>query len=310
VEGSDLEGTSELMDGALLDELWSATEGESIELERAEFGRILLEVGARQNFGLAEGTKASREQRAAFLRGLKLGDLALARACAAGSERAWERFVALYRQPLMRAAIAITRSDTLGRELAEQLYGELYGLTERDGERRCPLESYRGRGSLMGWLRTVVAQRHVDHLRKNRREDPLGELDTAAPAMEESQPASGLTQLRLMQLRLTQLERAVEAAIGRCDAEERLILAAYFLDGKTLLEIAQVLQVHEATVSRKLKRVCEELRKRILKKLRESGMSRQAANEALGADPRDLDVNLKKLLQYSQSNAFEEQAER
>ena len=33
-------------------------------------------------------------------------------------------------------------------------------------------------------------------------------------------------------------------------------------------------------------------------------MSRRAADEALGADPRDLDVNLKKLLQYSQTDAF------
>jgi len=32
-----------------------------------------------------------------------------------------------YREPLVRAAIAITGSDTLGRELADQLYAELFG---------------------------------------------------------------------------------------------------------------------------------------------------------------------------------------
>jgi hypothetical protein len=37
-------------------------------------------------------------------------------------------------------------------------------------------------------------------------------------------------------------------------------------------------------------------------------MSRRAAQEAMGADPRDLEVNLKKLLQNSQSEAFQEQA--
>jgi len=37
-------------------------------------------------------------------------------------------------------------------------------------------------------------------------------------------------------------------------------------------------------------------------------MSRRAAEEALGADPRDLDINLKKLLQSSQSDAFQEKA--
>ena len=296
VEGSAFEGRFALLDGALLDELWRAADGKNVGLEREKFGRILLDVGSKQNYGLADGEKASSEQRAAYLRGLKLADLALARACAAGSERAWERFIAEYRNPLERAAIAITNSATLGRELADHLYGELYGLTERDGERRCPLESYRGRGSLMGWLRTVIAQRHVDYLRRRGREEPLEEFDKATPEVEEVQPAR----------ESSQVEKAVESAIGDCDAEARLILAAYYLDDRTLLEIARVLNVHEATVSRKLKRVCEELRKSVLKNLQGMGMSRRAADEAMGADPRDLDVNVKKLLQYSQEYAFKE----
>jgi RNA polymerase sigma-70 factor, ECF subfamily len=299
-DGRDLEGVSAFLEGALLDELWRAAEAESVGLGRAEFGRILQDLGAKRNYGLGEGLIASHEQRAAYLRGLKLGDLALARACAAGGERAWERFVAMYRQPLARAAIAMTGSESLGRELADQLYGELFGLTERDGERKCPLASYGGRGSLMGWLRTVLAQRHVDHLRRNRREEPLEEMDAAAPEDGQAEPVEGMTQL----------EKAIEAALGSCDGEERLILTAYYLDGRTLLEIARVLSVHEATVSRKLKRVCEELRKRVVKNLQGAGVSRRAADEALGADPRDLDVNVKKLLQYSQMGAFKEQAAR
>jgi RNA polymerase sigma-70 factor (ECF subfamily) len=66
--------------------------------------------------------------------------------------------------------------------------------------------------------------------------------------------------------------------------------------------------VHEATVSRKLRRLCEELRKQIRRTLESAGLSRRAAEEALGADPRDLDLNLKKLLQSSQSEAFPEKA--
>ncbi len=298
VESSEHAGDRELLNDVLLEELWHASEAETYGLDSAWFSRILLEVGARQNYGLSDGSEASREERTAYLRALKLGDLALAHACAAGNDRAWERFVETYRQPLMRAAIAITGSETLGRELADQLYGELYGLTERDGKRRSPLESYRGRGSLMGWLRTVIAQRHVDHLRRSRREEPLEEFDAAAPSAEQAHPATELTQLK----------KAVETAIDNCDAEERLMLVSYYLDGRTLLEIARVLNVHEATISRKLKRTCDALRKRILKNLQGVGMSRRAAEEALGTDPRDLDVNLKKLLQYSQPDAFKEQA--
>ena len=303
VEGSAGDGISGpvgAIDRVLLQELWLECEAERCGLERSEFDKILLDVGAAQNFGLAEGEIASRQQQGAYFRGLKLGDLVLARACAAGSERAWERFVAMYRQPLMRAAIAITGSDTLGRDLADQLYAELFGMSTRDGERRCPLNSYRGRGSLIGWLRTTLAQRHVDHWRHSHREQALEEFDVPAPVAEPEKPAS----------ELTVLEKAVEGALRNCEAEDRLLLAAYYLDERTLLQIAQVPHVHEATVSRKLKRVCQHLRKQTLKNLQSSGLSKRAADEALGTDPRDLDLNLKKLLQYSQSDAFQEKAAR
>jgi RNA polymerase sigma-70 factor (ECF subfamily) len=296
--GESIAGLPGKIDGFLLEELWQECDGASCGLERGEFNEILLDVGTVQNYGLAEGTTASRQQQATYFRALKLGDLVLARACATGNERAWECFVATYRQPLVRAAIAITGSDTLGRELADQLYGELFGLSTRDGERRCPLQSYRGRGSLIGWLRTTLAQRHVDHFRRSHREQPLEEYDAPAPAHESQKPATGLTLL----------EKAVEGALKRCDAEERFVLAAYYLDERTLLQIAKVLNIHEATVSRKLKRVCQDLRKQVLKNLQSLGLSRRAADEALGADPRDLDLNLKKLLQYSQSDAFQEKA--
>jgi len=42
--------------------------------------------------------------------------------------------------------------------------------------------------------------------------------------------------------------------------------------------------------------------------LQQGGMSRRAAEEAMSADARDVEVNLKKLLQNSQSEAFKEQA--
>ena len=283
------------VDASLLDELWRECAASAWGLERAEFERILLGVAAAQNFGLAEGAAAGHAE---FYRGLRLDDLVLARACAGGHERAWEHFVAAYRGPLTRAAIAIAGSETLGRELADQLYAELYGLTARDGKRRCPLESYRGRGSLMGWLRTTLAQRHVDRYRRTRREEPLEDVDAAAPGAAAETPAA----------ELDALGRAVEAAIAGRDAEEHFLLAAYYLDGQTLLQIARVLGVHEATASRKLHRVLGELRKQVLRHLEGQGLSRRAAQEALGADPRDLDVNLKKLLQQSQVDSFPEKA--
>lgn len=286
------------MDRRLLDELWRASAVPSWGLERDEFDRIVADAGSAQNFGSEAGMDATPQQQAAFFRGLRLDDLVLARACAAGNELAWEHFIAQHRQPLIRAAIAITGSETLGGDLADQLYAELFGLNSREGERRCPLLSYRGRGSLMGWLRTTLAQRHVDHHRRRRREEPLEELDI--PSADASPQAPGAE--------LSQLERAIEKALAGRDAEERFLLAAYYLDGQTLLQIARVLGVHEATVSRKLRRAAGDTRKQVLKNLQRDGMSRRAAEETLGADPRDLDMNLKQILQNFQSDAFKEQA--
>jgi RNA polymerase sigma-70 factor (ECF subfamily) len=295
------------LDRALAAELWRGCDAARWGLTRDEFEQILVDAGTAQNFGLAEAsnaTPATPKQQAVFFRSLCVADFALARACARGNERAWEHLVAVYRQPLTRAAIAITGSETLGCDLADQLYAELYGLNVREGQRRCPLLSYRGRGSLMGWLRTTLAQRHVDHYRRTRREEPIGqsndvdEFDAAAPDPPPQTPAR----------ELSLLERAIEQAVSSCNAEERYLLAAYYLDGQTLLEIARVLGVHEATVSRRLHRTADQIRKQILKKLQRRGMSRRAAQEAMGADARDLEVNLKKLLQNSQSETFQEQA--
>ena len=289
------------LDRSLADELWRACDAAIWGLEREEFDRILIEAGTAQNFGLPDGAapaEATQSRQAAWLRGLCLGDLALARACARGHERAWEHFVTTYRQALTRAAIAITGSETLGRDLADQLYAEIYGLNLREGQRRSPLDSYRGRGSLMSWLRTTLAQRHVDHYRRVRREKPIEEWDAPAPDPPEETPAR----------ELSLLECALAESVSLCAAEDRFLLAAYYLDGQTLLQIARLLGVHEATVSRKLHRATGGIRKQILKNLRRRGLSRRAAEEAMRADPRDIEVNLKKLLQYSQLNTFIKQA--
>jgi hypothetical protein len=54
--------------------------------------------------------RTSAEQKANFCAGLRLEELALARACAAGNERAWQDFIARYRQKLHGMALHMLRS--------------------------------------------------------------------------------------------------------------------------------------------------------------------------------------------------------
>jgi RNA polymerase sigma-70 factor (ECF subfamily) len=280
------------------EELWHQAEGDRVGLERADLAQILRIVGSKYNYGLPAGVYASPAQAEAFYRALQLRELALAHACALGRDPAWQQFLTRFREPLTQAAVAITGSASLGRDLADSLYSELFGLTERDGERRSPLASYSGRGSLMGWLRTTLAQRHVDHHRRTYRETPLDRDDFAA-APPASTPSSDT--LSRLNTSLTTILRALEP-------DERFMLSAWFLDRRTLLEISRLLRVHEATVSRKLKRLTEKLHKQLLQHLQANGIGKRAAEEALGTDPRDLDINLRNLLQSSNSSTFYEQA--
>jgi RNA polymerase sigma-70 factor (ECF subfamily) len=285
---------------ALIQELWLAADAESLTLTREELAAALAAIGAKHHYGLPPGTHPDPAQEAAFCRALRLPELALAQACALGRDPAWQRFLTLYRTPLTQAAVAITGSATLGHDLADSLYAELFGLTERGGRRNSPLASYSGRGSLLGWLRTTLAQRHIDHHRRTRRETPLDDLDAAAPAPTTTpQPAQ-----------LTHLTHAVSRTLATLAPEDRFLLASYFLDQQTLLQISRLLHVHEATVSRKLKRLTADLRKQLVRNLQSGGLGKRAAEEALGADPRDLEINLRALLQHSRSPAFSDQTTR
>ena len=60
-------------------------------------------------------------------------------------------------------------------------------------------------------------------------------------------------------------------------------------------------------MSRRLQRLTARLHKELLKNMLASGMSKAAAEEALGTDPRDIDINLRTLLQVSRPAAFLQQ---
>ncbi len=89
-------------------------------------------------------------------------------------------------------------------------------------------------------------------------------------------------------------------------AEDRFILASYFLDECTLAEVARTLRLHESTISRKLDRITAALRKSIKAGLKRRGMSHAEAEEVFNAvDVRDLQVNLRAgLTQDSKVTAF------
>lgn len=264
-------------------------------LSREQFGVILNEVVAK-----CLPASASPRETAELLASLRVEELALARACAAGQERAWQVFMARYREKLYDIAGYIAREPSAARELADSLYADLYGTTTREGQRVSKLSSYTGRGSLEGWLRTVMAQEFVNRYRRQRRLVSLEEesQDGAQFAAADPEPSAAVD---------PRVETATDEVLSRLSAEERFIMASYYLDGRKLAEIACTLAVHESTISRKLDKLAKSLRKQILTALAKKGMSRRQAEEALQVDVRDLRLNIReRVVQESNSAAFPE----
>ncbi len=285
---------------ALVRELHSASGGEKFGLDDERFQTILEAVAAKY---LPAGS--STADVCAFYKTLRVEELALARACAAGDEAAWNAFLSRYREKLYDMALHIAKESSAARDLADSVYADLYGMSRRDGERVCKLASYAGRGSLEGWLRTVMAQEFVNRYRKQRRLVSLDEENEEGVqfAAVESERSLGID---------PRLEAAVGAALTALAAEDRFVLASYFLDERTLAEIARTLGVHESTISRKMDKLAKSLRKQMVVEMVRRGMSRQQAKEALEVDVRELSVNIREHLapahvQENERQAFQEQ---
>lgn len=274
-------------------ELYQKSKGQEFGLTRQQFDGILR--------GICEKylpTGATQNDVHQLCGGLRLEELALARACAAGHERAWEVFLLKYREKLYDIAGYIAKESSAARELADSIYADLYGTTSREGQRICKLDSYTGRGSLEGWLRTVMAQEHVNRYRRQRRLISLDEEaeEGAQFATPEPEPTIVVD---------ARVEAATDEVLAALPAEDRFVLASYFLDDRTLAEIARTLGVHESTISRKLDKLAKSLRKHILAALTRRGMSRRQAQEALQVDVRDLRVDIRsRLAQENASAAF------
>jgi len=287
--------TLQLVVNELLAELHTRGACEGVGLTRESLAAILCEIGTKHT-----AADASEIEIRSFLLALRVDELVLARACAAGNNSAWEIFLTRYRAKLYQAALRIAREDSAAKELADTLYADLYGMNTRDGQRVSKLASYTGRGSLEGWLRTVLAQEYVNRYRRTKRLVSLDEesedgVQFRAPDPEPVPSADP---------RLTQ---ATDEALAVLSSEDRMVLSAYYLDGRTLAEIARMLGVHESTISRKLDKLAKTLRKQILAGLGHRGMSRRQAEEALEVDVRDLQMDIRRsLAQESPPGAFSE----
>jgi RNA polymerase sigma-70 factor, ECF subfamily len=204
-----------------------------------------------------------------FIDALHADDLCLAIACQAGNPQAWERFIEGFRPALYAAARAIAGDDARGRELADSLWAEMYGLEVRDGRRRSILSYYHGRSSILTWMRAVLAQRHVDYIRTQARIQPLDDQfeDTAARDGGDQLDPPDPNRARYVAM----LGEALDAALEGLAPRDRMRMAYYYRHDLSLKQIGRVMGEHESTVSRQLARTRSQIKVEVERALREGG---------------------------------------
>jgi RNA polymerase sigma-70 factor (ECF subfamily) len=286
----------------LLRQLFAESASEPWHLSFAAFQNAMT-CGAAKRFG---ESKQPVEKFQEYFTTLHVRDLALACACAAGSESAWNEFVTEYRGYLRTAAAAILRrpaSDSAVIELADSLFADLYGLTDGKVGGRSLFRYFHGRSSLKTWLRAVLAQRHIDSIRAGKKFDSLddtgddGETRRVPELTTVETPADPHREMYLQRFR-----KALTAALAGLDSRDRSRLRLYYAQGRTLAGIGRELGEHESSVSRNLERIRKELRATVEGLLRAGKSAANGAASAPGDSGMD-DAQIDLCLQYAAEDA-------
>jgi RNA polymerase sigma-70 factor len=222
-----------------------------------------------------------------FLSEIQASDLFLALACASGNENAWWDFDQVYRPYIERIARHLSSAETHADEVIDFVYVELYGTRVVADVRQSKFASYTGRGTLRGWLRTVVWHAVIDMHRARHDEISIddwsesgGETHDRPGWRAEARGGEGVMLDRIARERFQAATvDALDASFAKLDDHEKLLLLYYHVENLKLREIARLVEepasplrrwfqrqsrrrvkspesrVHESTVMRWLERV-------------------------------------------------------
>ena len=201
-------------------------------------------------FANASKAELTVKDAADFLEQIQADDLFLAIACANGNERAWWEFDQAHRSYMERVARHLARTEVDATDIVDTVYEQLYGTRIVDGERVSKFATYSGRGSLRGWLRTVIWHSLVDRHRAGHDEVSLDEMtetvgEGGAHANFAEQPAGGdadmVDQITRERYRKATVA-AIESAFNSLEPHEKLILLYYHVENLKLREISRLVE--------------------------------------------------------------------
>lgn len=169
-------------------------------------------------------------------------DLDLARAAAGGDEEAWRRLYDATCRPLFNFLVYQTGDREAARDLLQETY--VTALAR--------LDTYRGQGTLLAWLRSVGLRKSLDW----RRRVKLGVRRLAALALERTALSSSSSS----ESTFPGLGDGFQAALDRLSPHQRAALLLRELEDAPFAEIAVALGCGEPTARVHHHRACRNLR--------------------------------------------------
>jgi RNA polymerase sigma-70 factor (ECF subfamily) len=175
--------------------------------------------------------------------------------------------------PALRGIVSDHDIDDIVQELRVR-------LVVGDAGRRPALEAYAGKGPLRAWLRVALVRSGLDRRRK-----PADVLLDEAAWLAVPGIATDPSLAALRNKAGPAIRAAFEAALGKLDARERLILRQHLLDGLSPPDLAMLHGVHRVTAFRWLAAI----KQRVLADVRD------ALQESLHIDAPTLDSLMRRV---------------
>lgn len=189
-----------------------------------------------------------------------LGDVELARLCAARDEAALRHVITANNQRMFRAAWSILKDRPESEEAVQTAYLKAFSR----------IAGYEGRSALSTWLTRIVINEALGRMRSLRRrqaaleEQGISVLETYREAMMRgSEPIAPDANLAREQLR-----RLLEQAIAGLPQSFRSVFVLREIEGLSVEETAEALDIPPATVKTRLHRARNRLQQALAPEVR------------------------------------------
>lgn len=163
-----------------------------------------------------------------------------------GDRSAFEALVRSVQRPVYGLCLRLMSSEAEAAEVAQEAFLRAYQNLHRYDEDR-PFDL---------WVLAIARNLCLDQLRRRQklRTEDVEEMRETLPSSAQSQEESAIAREERVSL---------EAAMATLSADDREVLALYYVQKRTTKEIAEIMHVAPGTIMARLFRAREKLRKRM-----------------------------------------------